>query len=1001
MSQEPDKSFDIQILKQEILQKEAEITKAKLNIENAGDSPVPLGYIFSVGLLYAKRAQFMRQLRWLQPEADELPQAETGRPLDEVVSRQSSEPEESVVVSDMPVIEDLPESVESQVNTTQATFSFTNAPASTGFSSDAAFTVDQGSIALPDPIEPTTVDRVEDFLKTGGKPEDQPVNDKYTEQDFVDEFLTSFKGLLGEGEEVYQLISARALGVLKGLREQDPLFMDFVAFSSRVGNLIYTQDKNFKVAADCQEFALRNEGYSSEVVWDAGQGVKLDPESVFAANWVASAASYLQSCVTDMEDLRKAHEWFNGRTMVLEHVADVVGNRRELATPEATQAREDYLETFVNEVKTFELFLNDPAIFLKQDKQNTPVEPEIRPRRRKIAQEPPAGYRPTVTNPKPEPKVEPEVNVGEKAEQDEKDKKDKEAQPKPEVKKKSYEIGFAYEAGRNNKGNEQENLAISDLKNGFVGVFSGSHYSADLPLSSRVPASLFLETLLKEYDGNVNLTFDENTNLTSEIRERFMRAEVASVQALREQVESDPSKNPLEVSATVAQMFEYNGKRYAIVYHIGNTRAYIFRKDGKFKQITRDHSLQFRDYQRGVITGEELDLVNANINKSRIGVPEKLRGYWDLQDKLGQSISSDRRGGSDIGYFELFPEDKYIVVTSGGVRRVARGEMIKAVRGQKKPKKIAERLVRAVRKASDLFDVSVVCLKIPDDKEKKKKKGLKGKAREVLGSVREKGIGALSVVARNKKRTVVFGSLPFLITVGIKAGSWVTENYTIQTPSTLPNISTAQNTRVAVSPTGLVPTMSPTPVRPETTRAAARTPEAVRKDLEIFNEDAKKFGVAQYQFRNPDKDYQGAFGFNAVSSVMGRSEALVAQYLAFKSNPEQSNKQTLEALRLNNPFDDPEYMNVVDKLWWEDAELSRYLADCLAEFIKDNTNRAYIGGSPFVNGVPGLVGRHFKDPIVIYPIDPAEVAKLERVNYIEPENLIGFLNYKAFLFAGG
>ena len=130
----------------------------------------------------------------------------------------------------------------------------------------------------------------------------------------------------------------------------------------------------------------------------------------------------------------------------------------------------------------------------------------------------------------------------------------------------------------------------------------------------------------------------------------------------------------------------------AVVAHVGDSRAYMFRKN-KLHQITTDHSLVNELVKNGQITPEEA----ANHPQKNV---------------ITRALGTDSGVEIDLYEFKLRPDDMLLLCSDGLSNMLSDSELLEhlAQGRNKTPEKLTEQLVLSANEKGGLDNITAVLL---------------------------------------------------------------------------------------------------------------------------------------------------------------------------------------------------------------------------------------------------------------------------------------------------
>jgi len=186
-------------------------------------------------------------------------------------------------------------------------------------------------------------------------------------------------------------------------------------------------------------------------------------------------------------------------------------------------------------------------------------------------------------------------------------------------------------------------------------------------------------------------TLESTTAEPETVRQAVRQAVVAANEAILAQGIADPSMQNMGTTVVLALL---RGHRI-FVAHIGDSRAYLFRK-GLIDAVTTDHNLAQALYEAKTITKEEL---------------KTHRFKHVLWKYLGSKEAGD---GPDIKEFEVRVGDRVLLATDGLTGVVEDELLLEEVYKLDDPQKTAERLVELALEQGSKDNITCVVLYIEE-----------------------------------------------------------------------------------------------------------------------------------------------------------------------------------------------------------------------------------------------------------------------------------------------
>lgn len=276
-----------------------------------------------------------------------------------------------------------------------------------------------------------------------------------------------------------------------------------------------------------------------------------------------------------------------------------------------------------------------------------------------------------------------------------------------------YQVAEKTEASIKHPERNEDSL-ISSSEHGYIGVFDGVGGLAAGAQASQIAAGK-VATALQTLPNNPT---------KYEVREAFKKGHLDTLAAVEEYENTHPEAYGMATTASVIQIAQGAGKRYAGIMHTGDSRAYRVNKNYELEQLTTDHSSVWSDWAKGDSSGEEareinnfLDEMDESYHKRARGadksLTKKAEDYFRRRNVV-QRIFTDKRD-PDIEFIQIQEGDRYIFATSDGVHdNLTRSEIEEIVKGAESSEQLVERLVKKAKEVSTSDSQSRMRAK-PDD----------------------------------------------------------------------------------------------------------------------------------------------------------------------------------------------------------------------------------------------------------------------------------------------
>ena len=154
---------------------------------------------------------------------------------------------------------------------------------------------------------------------------------------------------------------------------------------------------------------------------------------------------------------------------------------------------------------------------------------------------------------------------------------------------------------------------------------------------------------------------------------------------LFKQQREDPALSGMGTTLTVMWMSDH----FVYLGHVGDSRAYLMR-DGKFRQVTDDHSLVAELFRMGQLTREQA----AN---------------HPMRNVITRAVGTEERIETDLIVEERRKGDLWLIC-SDGLYGMVPDEQIEATLAAYRPKKAADRLMKMALEAGGRDNISLVIL---------------------------------------------------------------------------------------------------------------------------------------------------------------------------------------------------------------------------------------------------------------------------------------------------
>lgn len=178
---------------------------------------------------------------------------------------------------------------------------------------------------------------------------------------------------------------------------------------------------------------------------------------------------------------------------------------------------------------------------------------------------------------------------------------------------------------------------------------------------------------------------------------RAKQAVQLAVSGLNEEVRSEGKRDPRLGNMGATVVFALIQERHALITHLGDSRAYLFR-NGEVDQLTRDHSSVQRMLESGQLSREEA---------------LKHPSYGRLSHYVGMPGEA----WPDVVLLEVMPGDQFLLC-SDGLTEMLSVEDLRAIGNQRlSPSEACQRLIHQANEAGGNDNITAVWFTVIPEKE--------------------------------------------------------------------------------------------------------------------------------------------------------------------------------------------------------------------------------------------------------------------------------------------
>jgi protein phosphatase len=239
-------------------------------------------------------------------------------------------------------------------------------------------------------------------------------------------------------------------------------------------------------------------------------------------------------------------------------------------------------------------------------------------------------------------------------------------------------VGFKTDKGKRRKDNEDSIFVIPDKKIFIVADGVGGQNSGEL--ASRMTVGYMAQF--------VCLNPIEEAKTGTDLKNYFKELFSGANSLVHEKAVSEPGNFGMATTTVLC----YIRDNTAYFVNVGDSRAYLIR-DGKYYQITEDHSFVQTMIREGHITKEEaLQRVDRNM--------------------ITRAIGGDTEVHPDFFTLDLFPKDTIILCTDGLHGEVPDERIAAMATTTNTMHDLAIKLIDSANEAGGKDNISVVCIRI-------------------------------------------------------------------------------------------------------------------------------------------------------------------------------------------------------------------------------------------------------------------------------------------------
>lgn len=166
---------------------------------------------------------------------------------------------------------------------------------------------------------------------------------------------------------------------------------------------------------------------------------------------------------------------------------------------------------------------------------------------------------------------------------------------------------------------------------------------------------------------------------------------------IHEQAQADPTRAGMGTTATAAW---FHGIRVSVA-HVGDSRAYLFR-EGKFTQVTEDHSFVAEQVRAGLLTPEEAEhSLHRNVITRALGTQQSVQ--------------------VDVYEHEVKPGDKFLLCSDGLTGVISDTELKLMIEKAKDPKTLCASFIDEANARGGPDNITAVVIYILESEQRRRK----------------------------------------------------------------------------------------------------------------------------------------------------------------------------------------------------------------------------------------------------------------------------------------